>query len=150
METYIQRLRNLSKKPNNIKALNRSLLLDEYLLEVKRKISYGYKFDNNFLNQSILLKDETFKKGTDLRNSNIEFNKFVENEISKFNLMDFIEYLKTIKLNHKQKSHKHLYNTFNFFIDGNKAIVFFRHICINKFDLFNFCTDRGLYILKEK
>lgn len=150
METYISRLRKLSKKPNNIKELNRGLLLNEYLQEVTSKISYGYEFDDNFLNQSILKQNNIFKKGTDLRTETKQFNDFVDLQISKFDLSEFIKHIKAKVINHRSKSTKLKFKQFNYFVDGSKVIIFFRHMLVKELELFNFRIDNSSYLLKEE
>ncbi len=146
MLTYISTLRKLSLSPTNIKNLNRDNILDSYLLEVKSKLSLGFKLDDNILNQTILKKYNIINEANNLKKETSLFNNHVKKMSDNFDINILIDYLKNNSIG-DDRLYK-LYNNYNFVKLGNKVSVYYKLFKINEIDLYNYNIDTNMYILK--
>ncbi len=146
MLTYISELRKLSKAPNNIKSLNRDTILDSYLLEVKSKLSLGYKFKNNILNQSILKKYNIFNEATELKKETLSFNDHVNKMSNKLDINIVMNFLKNNFISNDQLYK--IYDNYNLVKLGNKVSIYYKLFKIHEEDFYTFNIDTNMYVLK--
>lgn len=147
MKTYIQTLKDLSKKPKNVKYLQRDNALSEYLSEVSSKLSLGIKLDDKILNQEIIKKHNFLDN---VEQTNEYYNNLksvlaqVKNNIPYDSISTILKNMKYIGFNEVYR----LANNYSFILDGSRSIkVYYKHYFLDKKDCISFNIDNSkLYI----